>query len=151
MINLNFYYRTVESAIAKLGLDPQKARTQNAGKWTITKGEIPVWIDIVYLQNENRVYFQVAAPVFNMTPANQASLALDLLETNNKLFGVAFCSNREKVFIKTLREAEGLDMNEAYAMILRVGNYAAEYRQNLLKKYSGQAPAENRNMPHQNS
>ena len=151
MDNLTFYYNIVEKATAKIGLDPKKSRTRNAGKWTVTKAGIPVWIDIVYIQNENRVYFQVASPIIKMTSENKNSMALDLLTTNNLLYGVAFCINRENVFIKTIRETEGLDMNEAYSMILRVGNYSATYRKALNDKYPGRAPLDIQHVPSQNN
>ncbi len=151
MDNLNFYYNIVENAIAKIGLDPQKSRARVAGKWTITKGKIPVWIDVVFHQSEKRIYFQVASPVMKMPQTNVTTVTMDLLETNNYLYGVAFCINKGNVFIKTLREAEGLDMNEAYSMILRVGNYAHQYRKSLNDKYPGRAPVDVQHVPTQNT
>ena len=140
MDNLNFYYNIVENAITKIGLDPQKTRAREAGKWSITKANIPVWIEVVFHQSENRAYFQVAAPIMKLPTENWSAITLDLLETNNLLYGVAFCVNKGNVFIKTLREAEGLDLNEAHSMIMRVGNYAEFYRKALQKKYPDRAP-----------
>ena len=137
MDSLNFYYNIVENAIAKIGLDPQVARQQQAGKWTITKGKIPVWIDVYYIEREKRIYFQVASPVMKMPGTDNGKLALELLSLNNQLFGVAFCTNNNHVYIKTIREAEGLDMNEALSMIMRVGNYADQYDDVLKKKFPG--------------
>ena len=140
MTNLNFYYRVVEEAIAKLGLDPTITRTKNAGKWTLTKAGIPVWIDIIFVQNENRCYFSVASPVVKMNPAHASTMALDLLEINRSLYGVSFCKNKEQVFIKTIREAEGLDKEEAFSMIVRVGEYANHHKKMLSEKYPERTP-----------
>lgn len=147
MDNLNFYYNIVENAIAKLGLDPQVARRQQAGKWTITKGKIPVWIDVYYIEREKRIYFQVASPVMKMPGTNNGKIAQELLALNNQLFGVAFCTNKHHVYIKTIREAEGLDMNEAFSMILRVGNYADKYDHVLKQKYPGWVTADFKQNP----
>ena len=140
MNNLNYYYHTVEDAIAKLGLDPMVTRKQE-GQWNLTKGTTPVWIDVFYNRSENRIYFQVAAPVMKMPEMNPGKVALELLELNNQLYGVAFVSNRGNIFIKTIREAEGLDVNEAHAMILRVGNYANSFGKELKAKYPNWVPA----------
>jgi len=135
MENLNYYYEVVEKAIAKIGVDPKNARSKNAGKWTLTKGGHPIWIDVVFLQNQNRTYFRVVTPVMKTTDANRAEVSMELLGENKNLFGVYFGSNKEKVFIMTIREVEGLDMNEAYAMIMRGGNYGEHYSQLFAKKY----------------
>jgi hypothetical protein len=137
MNNLNYYYNIIENAIAKIGLDPQVARQKRAGQWTITKGKIPVWIDVFHIEKEGRVYFQVASPVMKMPGTDNGALAQELLELNNQLFGVAFSTNKGNVFIRTIREAEGLDINEAYSMIMRVGNYADQYDDILKQKYPG--------------
>lgn len=135
MDNLNYYYNVIENAIAKIGLDPQVARQKQAGQWTITKGKIPVWIYVFYRQQEKRIYFQVVAPVMKMPGTQKGAIAQELLELNNQLFGVAFCTSKGQVFIKTIREAEGLDNNEALSMIMRVGNYADQYDNVLKQKY----------------
>lgn len=135
MQQLQFFYNIVENAIAKLGIDPQVARRPKAGQWTIRKGQVPVWIDVFHSQQEQRIYFQVASPIMKMPHNGKAELALELLELNNLLYGVAFCTSKGNLFIKTIREAEGLDLNEAHAMILRVGNYADKYDDQLRQKY----------------
>lgn len=140
MTDLNYYYRIIEEAIAKIGIDPAKTRTQNAGKWALTKGEIPVWVDITFVQNENRIYFSAAAPVVKINPVHSSALALDLLEINRSLYGVAFCKNKDQVFLKALREAEGLDNQEAFVMITRIGNYASQYKDKLSAKYPERTP-----------
>ena len=134
MDNLRYYYNIIEQAIAKIGLDPQITR-KATGQWTIKKGQIPVWIDVFYSQAHKRAYFQAVSPVMKMPNKNQGALALELLQLNNQFYGVAFTTNQGYIFIKTIREAEGMDMNEALAMILRVGNYADQYDNVLKKKY----------------
>lgn len=140
MQDLNYYFRIVEEAIAKIGVDPHKARTKTPGEWTLTKGKVHVWISIFYKESEKSTYFQVGSPVMKVPTVNREQFALELLELNNQLFGVAFTRNKENIYIKTLREAEGLDVSEAYAMILRVGNYTDTYDDLLQKKYPNRKP-----------
>lgn len=134
MEQLHFYYQVVEKAIAKIGIDPGACR-KKPGQWTLTKGKIPIWVDVFYLEKEKNTYFQVAAPVMKIPKDNAGRLAMDLLELNNRLFGVAFTANKGHIYLKTLRETEGLDVSEAHAMIMRIGNYADQYDDELKKRY----------------
>jgi len=147
MDNLNYYYNIVENAIAKLGLDPQIARQKRAGHWIITKGQASVWIYIFYQESSKRIYFQVTSPVMKLPKQNKAKLALELLEINNILYGVAFCTNKEQVYIKTIREVEGLDSNEVLSMVTRTGNYCDQYQRELKGKYPEWVRAEFKNTP----
>ena len=148
MNNLHFYFNTIEKAIEKIGLDPQITRQKNPGQWNLRRGQTSVWVDVYFHQKEKRAYFQVAAPVMKLPGANNGKLALELLALNNQLFGVAFCLINENIYIKTTREAEGLDINEAFSMILRVGNYADHYSQLLKQKFPSWEPA---NFPQTNA
>ena len=67
--------------------------------------------------------------------ANRAEVSMELLAENRNLFGVYFGTNKEKVFIMTIREVAGLDMNEAHAMIMRAGNYGEHYSKLFTQKY----------------
>ncbi|MBX2873542.1 MAG: YbjN domain-containing protein [Saprospiraceae bacterium] len=134
MEQLHYYYQVVEKAITKIGLDPTACR-KKPGQWSLTKGQIPIWIDVFYLEREKNIYFQVAAPIMKIPQDNAGRLAMDLLQLNNQLFGVAFTANKGHIYLKTLRETEGLDISEANAMILRIGNYADQYDNELKKRY----------------
>ena len=140
MENLNYYYRIVEEALAKLGLDPQDARLKNPGQWRLSKGKIPVWITVFYREKEKSAYFQVDAPVMKVPQTNRENFALELLSINDRLFGVAFCIYKGNVHLKTLRETEGLDVSEVSSMILRIANYADQYDDILLQKYPDRQP-----------
>ncbi len=134
MNHLKFYYQIIEKAIAQVGLNPETART-DMGKWTVTKNNIPVWVEVFHQEKERRNYFMVGAPVMKVPAQNQTQFYLELLRENNNLYGVAFVENKGVIYLKTLREAEGLDVSEANAMILRVGNYADHYKGKLENAY----------------
>ena len=120
MQNLMPYLKVVEEAISKIGIAPENARGKNTGQWTLKKGQIPVWIDVYYHQTEKRAYFAVSSPVMKMPEVNREQLAMELLELNNQLFGVAFVRKNENIFIKTVREADGMDVNEAFGVVCRI-------------------------------
>lgn len=136
-IDLQPYYDVVESSISDLGVDPVDCRGENPGQWNLRKGETTVWVDLWYIERENRPYFQVMSPIFKI-PADvdtKNRLFEELLSINDTLYGVAFTTYKEWIYIKVIREADGMDKVEAQAMLLRVGNYADHNRQELATKY----------------
>jgi hypothetical protein len=137
-IDLQPYYDVVESSITDLGVDPVDCRGENPGQWNLRKGETTVWIDLWYIERENRPYFQVMSPIFKIpTDADTKNrLFEELLSINDTLYGVAFTTYKEWIYIKVIREADGMDKGEAQAMLLRVGNYADHNRTELAAKYA---------------
>lgn len=140
MENLDFYYRMIDTAIAKLGVDPEACRGERKGQWTLTKGSAKVWLDLWHIEKEGRAYFQAMCPVLPVPTKNLEAFYRELLEINDKLFGVAFTIYKEWAWIKTIREVAGMDENEAFAMITRVGNYGDQYDDVLKQKYSDNPP-----------
>ena len=47
-----------------------------------------------------------------------------LLEQNRTFNGLAFYIQGNQVYLKSVREVSGMDANEAFMMITKVGNYA---------------------------
>lgn len=141
MPKLDKYYTIVEQAIAKIGLDPASFRGEQLGDWTLQRGDYSIWIDVWYDQNEKVSYVQVVAPVMEIPEETQNLLFRELLQINVQLCGVAFCVHGNKIILKATRVAEGLDVEEAYAMIMLVGKYVNNFAPRLLKKYfNGGAP-----------
>ena len=135
MPNLHKYYNTVEAAIAKIGLDPAKFRGEQLGEWSLQRGEHAIWIDVWNDEIEAVTYLQVVAPVMKIPDESTASLFKELLQVNLQLCGVAFCVHGENVVLKSTRVAEGLDVEEAHAMIMLVGKYVNNFAPKLLKRH----------------
>lgn len=135
MLNLKKYYTTVEQAIVKIGLDPVKFRGEQEGEWTLHRGEYTIWIDVWNDPIEKVVYLQVVAPVMEIPEESQAVLFRELLQINLQLCGVAFSVHGEKVVLKGTRVAEGLDVEEAYAMIMLISKYVSNFSPMLLNRY----------------
>lgn len=140
MLNLEKHYHTVEQAIAKIGLDPVKFRGKQAGEWTLHRGEHLILIDVWNDPVEQVTYLQVVAPVIEIPEESQTVLFRELLQINLQLCGIAFAVHGEKVVLKGTRVAEGLDVEEAYAMIMLISKYIGHFTPMLLKRYfnSGQ-------------
>ncbi len=137
MENLSQYYQIVESAIKGLGIDPATCRGQKPGQWDLKKGSASVWVDIMYIEKESRAYFQVMAPICEVPSAKLEDFYKELLEINYGLYGVSFVKYEKWIYIKMIREADGLDANECSSMLNRVGNYSDHYDDYLKEKYHG--------------
>jgi len=135
MENLQYYYDMVEKCISDLGVDPSLCRGDKPGQWSLKKGSASVWIDVWHIDQENRGYFQVLAPVMEVPLTNQQSFFQELLELNYTLYGVAFVKYQNWIYVKLIRECDGLEQKEAAATINRVGWYADEYDDKLKVKY----------------
>lgn len=136
-MELQPYYEVVEGCINDLGVNPVDCRGEKPGQWTLRKGSATVWIDLWNIPQEERAYYQVMSPIFAIPQDAEMrnNLFAELLSINDRLYGVAFTTFKEGIFIKVIREADGMDATEAQAMLLRVGNYADQYRKELADKY----------------
>ena len=140
MENLETYFNIVEACITKLGVDPAVCRGEKAGQWNLKKGSVNVWIDVFHIEKEGRAYFQVMSQIMKVPPTNKEALFEELLTINDRLFGVAFTVYKGIVWLKVIREVQGMDTDEAFAMITRIGNYADQYDDELKAKYPSPAP-----------
>jgi hypothetical protein len=140
MQDLNPYFTMVEDIIRGLGVDPSLCRGQNPGQYSLMLGSARVWIDVWYIESQGRAYFQAMSPVMRL-PIRESQHAFfqELLEINDKLYGVAFTVYNGWAWLKHIRETDGLDKSEAEAMIHRIGVYADNYDDYLKGKY-GEAP-----------
>lgn len=137
-MDLQPFYDVVEDGIAELGVNPADCRGDNPGQWNLKKGETTVWVDLWYIEKEDRPYYQVMSPIFAV-PVDEAkknALFAQLLEINDTLFGVAFTVFQDNIYIKVIREADGMDKTESLSLLLRVGNYADLHRQELSEKFN---------------
>lgn len=135
MADLNYYYSMVENVIRDLGVDPALCVGEKPGQWSLTKGSASVWIDVWGTDNGFLGYLQIMAPVVQIPNSNRETFFREILDINHKLYGVGMTAYGDWIYIKTVRELDGLDQSEAAAMFNRVGNYADEYDDMLQEKY----------------
>lgn len=139
MSAIDTYYNLVENCIRTLGIEPASCRTERAGSWSLMKGSAKVYIDVWHIDKENRAYFQVMSPVMKVPAEKRQEFYYDLLSFNDKLYSCAFSLYNDWAWIKMIRECDGLDQNEAFAIIQRVGAYADQYDDLLKQHYNSAA------------
>ncbi|MFH0894801.1 MAG: YbjN domain-containing protein [Bacteroidota bacterium] len=141
MADLQKCYALVEDCIQTLGVDPSVCRGGNPGQWELKKGSASVWID-VWQNDDDWGYLMIMAPICNIPDENKEEFLTEILEINHKLYGCAMTKYENTIYVKTVREVEGLSKDEAMAMFNRVGNYSDEYDDYLQQKYFGGGRAE---------
>lgn len=137
---IEHYYTMFEQVLAEYKVDPTTARGQTPGQWNLKLGSASVWVDIFQSKDANGNlqqygYLQILAPVCEVPVSNQPLFTKELLEINHQLYGVAFTIFREKAYIKSIRELQGLDISEIKSTLDRVGIYANDWDDKLKAKY----------------
>jgi hypothetical protein len=142
MRDLEHYYNLVEKVIGELGVDVPSTRGEDKGQWNLQKGNVPVWIDVFYDDNNKTAYIQVMAPITEIPATNKDVFYEELLDIAHDLFGVAFTKYENSIYLKAIRETEGLDESEFRATMNRIGTYGEEYEALFKKYFGGKAPDE---------
>jgi hypothetical protein len=139
---ITHYYNLLEEVLKEYKIDPAAARGDAPGQWNLVLGSASVWVDIFQSKDAQGNltqygYFQVMAPVCDVPVNNQHLFTKELLEVNHSLYGVSFTIFKEKAYIKSIRELQGLDKSEIKSTFDRVGIYADEWDDKLKTKYFG--------------
>jgi len=136
-MELSVYFQMVDNCIKELGVDPEACRGQNPGQWNLKRGSADVWIDVFKREQDFFGYYQCMAPVCPVPKANTEQFFQELLEINNSLYGVGFVKFKDAIYIKEIRELEGIDEKEIVTIMRRVGTYADDYDDHFKNKYFG--------------
>ena len=120
------YQYIVEKAIARLGVDPSKCLI-NRANWQLKKGNIR--LNISFFEQGGLNFFKAEALITTVPTNADAAFYLRLLTYNAEFNGLAFYVKEDKVLLKSVREVSGMDANEAFAMITKVGNYADKFEE----------------------
>jgi hypothetical protein len=140
MRDLKYYYELVEKVIADLGVDVSSTRGDQEGQWNLQKGNVPVWVDVFYDDNNKSSYIQVMAPITEIPLTNKDTFYEEVLDLSHDLFGVGFTKYENHIYLKSIREIEGLDESEFRATMNRIGTYSEEYEAHFKKYFGGKAP-----------
>ncbi len=137
MQDLTPYYHMVEQCLTSLGINPDTAREDEPGLWSIRKGDAKIHIFVQYMEQNKDYYFWAISPICELPDeVLRKKFYEELLETNHTLYGVAFTKYDKWIYIKTIRELQGIDADEMFTLISRVGNYADMYNDILYAKYA---------------
>jgi hypothetical protein len=137
---IQHYYNLVEEVLSEYKIDPATCRGQQPGQWNLKLGSASMWVDIFQSKDTqgNLIsygYLQVMAPVCDVPVNNQHLFTKELLEINHSLYGVSFTIFKDKAYIRSIRELQGLDKSEVKTTFDRVGIYADEWDDKLKTKY----------------
>ncbi|MGB0839729.1 MAG: YbjN domain-containing protein [Chitinophagales bacterium] len=138
--NLAHYYRVIEEAISKIGLDPAEFRTKTTGRWVLKKGSVEVVIDAFSDEKQEQSFFQVLSPIMELPITNTRQFFQDLLTMNHGMIGTSFSLYKEVVWLKSARIIDGMDNVEALTIISTVGTIADNYDDVLKEKYGRSRP-----------
>lgn len=136
-MDLTEHFEKVDNCIKQLGVDPEKCRGEKPGQWNLVRGSASVWIDVFFSERNNASYFQCMAPICQIPDSNIEAFYQEVLETNHTLYGVGFTKFKNWLYIKTIRETEGLEESEILASMRRIGTYADDYDDHFKNKYFG--------------
>lgn len=137
---ISHYYTMFEQVLTDYKVDPATARGEHPGQWNLKLGSASVWVDIFQSKDaqgnlQQYGYLQVLAPVCDVPVNNQHLFTKELLEINHSLYGVGFTIFKDKAYIKSIRELQGLDSSEVRSTLDRVGIYANDWDDKLKAKY----------------
>lgn len=136
--DLSAYYFIVDNAMRGLGLEPGDTRGDLPGQWNLAYGELSINIDLWEVEEQDgKVVFQVQAPIMALPQEGLTELYRELLEINYLLYANAFSIVEQTVYLKTMRDADGLKEKEITQMVEFCGFYAEHYQLALLDKYKG--------------
>ena len=143
---IQHYYDMFEQVLTEYKVDPTTARGQAPGQWNLKLGSASVWVDVFQSKDaqgnlQQYGYLQMLAPVCDVPVNNQHLFTKDLLEINHSLYGVGFTIFKDKAYIKSIRELQGLDISEIRSTLDRVGIYANDWDDKLKAKYGILPPA----------
>lgn len=137
---LDGYYNMVEEVITELGTRAEQCRSLDVngkvipGQWNLVKGSAKILAD-VYTTAEGLSYFCVAAPVMMITSSDPTKLYEKLLKLNHQMYSASFSINQGWVWLRILRECEGMDRKECRNTFDRVGWYADQYDDMLKNEF----------------
>ncbi len=140
MTDLQPYYNLIEEVIKGLGIDPVTCRNKDkagnvvVGQWNLTLGSASIYVD-VFDNVEGNPYVNIGCPIMEVSTSNLLGLYEKLLTINYELYAAAFSINKGWVWLKIIRECEGLDIKEASAMFWRVGNYSDDWDDKLKAEF----------------
>jgi hypothetical protein len=136
------YYELVELVIGGLGAPIEDCRVKDkndsvvTGQWNLQKGSATIYVD-VYATNDGYAYFCIASPVMCIVTPKLKELYEKLLILNHDMYAASFSIHEGWVWIRILRECDGMDEQECRASFDRVGTYADKYDDELKNEFGG--------------
>ncbi len=135
MLSLLPYYELVDDCLRTLQVNLEKAKKAD-GRWDFEHGSAHIWIDVfIAPQNKGYGYLQVMSPITKIPTQAREEFFKESLAINHQLYGAAFSIFDDTLYIKTIREVQNINLEEAMVIIQRICTYADEYDGYFAQKY----------------
>jgi hypothetical protein len=137
------YYDIIKKVITALGMDPDAAYNAEKKYWSLVKGSADVFISLFVLgEGDGREWFiEFSSPVMKLPSRNLLPFYRRLLEENARWVATRFSVRDDTVWLDTTRELAGLDYDECYRSLTRIGDVADSLDDTLKGEFSEQEPA----------
>jgi hypothetical protein len=143
---LEKYFKTIEDAIQRMGVDPKTCRTDERNKWFLHRGsaDVVVFMRESMMYNDTRRYTVVIlSPIFMIRPDMSEDLRhklnLHLLEVNHKFITERFSIDQNVVFISCTAFMDDITDSSLAVILDSQSFYAQAFAQDLAKNFG---PAE---------
>ena len=135
--SLEHYADTVDGILVELGIDLADARldTEQGFGWSFRRGT--AIIEIYISEQDNEGYLQILAPIFILPDTGLLALYRRLLELNLQLTNAALGIYYDVVYVFNERSLQGLDADDANAIITQVAGYADDLDNTLVEEFGG--------------
>lgn len=124
-MKIEAYYEMVESCIQDMGIKPEKSRGINSGQWDIFKGNAHIIIEIISKKNEES-FLQCLAPIIKIPKNNVYNYYEEVLKKKKLSFNASLTKLNNWIYVKSIREIEGIDKKEMNTIINKTGAFAEE-------------------------
>jgi hypothetical protein len=136
------YFKTIEDAIQRMGVDPKTCRTDEQNKWFLHRGtaDVVVFMRESMMYNDTRRYTVVIlSPIFlirpDMSEELRNKLNLHLLEVNHKFITERFSIDQDVVFISCTAFMDDITDSSLAVILDSQSFYAQAFAQDLQKNF----------------
>jgi hypothetical protein len=134
--DMEAYYQLVEEALQSIGVDPQQAAGEEPGQWTLERSKALLMIDLWFVEEEGRPFFQILSPVIDLQSVDDHfGLFRRLLEDNYRVQGSGFCLLQDAIYLNTVRPVEEIDGTIVAELIKRTGFYSDFFIEQLQERF----------------
>lgn len=119
-----------------MGVDPKACRGEESPyEWYLQKGSASAVA--MLLEISGQAYFEVFCEIMPIPDTNRETFFEELLKINSQIIGTAFSISKDgkNLQMNAIRECEGMDSEEASAIIMRVINNADKYGEKFREEY----------------
>ena len=136
--DLDHYHDVIQKALCELGLDPDECYNREDNYYSMSRGSADIFISLFTIERPDEPpewYVEWSSPVMKLPSSNLLPFYRRLLEENAQRIALKFSIKEDTVWLEISRELNGLDTNECYRNLTRIGDTADELDDELRKVF----------------